>query len=249
MHFLPANGSHFDATDYIFAGQPAGLGTGWLGRLARPLRLDAPTRCRRSRSARRSPSRSARAERPSARCRRRSRLSLRRRRRRLERERERRGRAASRRFRPRRPALTRSRSIFWTTVNVSNQLGGTTPPGANPDYPASSLSDRLKTAATLLSANLGVKVVTIDWGSFDTHGSQSGGHGSADHDPVARARRVQERPRRPRYRAARHHRGLHRVRAARRGERLPGDAITVPAGRASSWAPPSEAASPDSTRA
>ena len=32
MHFLPANGSHFDATDYIFAGALQKLGTGWLGR-------------------------------------------------------------------------------------------------------------------------------------------------------------------------------------------------------------------------
>ncbi len=58
-------------------------------------------------------------------------------------------------------------------MNVSNQLGSTVPPGANADYPAGSLSDRLKTAATLLSANLGVKIVTIDWGSFDTHGDQA----------------------------------------------------------------------------
>ncbi len=32
MHFLPANGSHFEATDYIFAGNLGRLGTGWLGR-------------------------------------------------------------------------------------------------------------------------------------------------------------------------------------------------------------------------
>ena len=71
------------------------------------------------------------------------------------------------------PGVAQSRSVFQTTVNVSNQLGSTVPPGANADYPAGSLSDRLKTAATLLSANLGVKIVTIDWGSFDTHGDQA----------------------------------------------------------------------------
>ena len=32
MHFLPANGSHFEATDYIFAGNLGRLATGWLGR-------------------------------------------------------------------------------------------------------------------------------------------------------------------------------------------------------------------------
>ena len=39
MHFLPANGSHFDATDYIF-GAAAEAGHGLARPLARPLRLD-----------------------------------------------------------------------------------------------------------------------------------------------------------------------------------------------------------------
>ena len=38
-------------------------------------------------------------------------------------------------------------------------------------YPQSDLSTRLQLAAILLSANLGVKVITLDWGSFDTHGN------------------------------------------------------------------------------
>ena len=62
-------------------------------------------------------------------------------------------------------------------------------PGANPDYPASSLSDRLKTAATLLSANLGVKVVTIT-GAGLTRTASRPRHGPADRDPVPGARRV-----------------------------------------------------------
>src|SRR5207344_3495521 len=58
------------------------------------------------------------------------------------------------------PGVARSRSVFGTTVNVSNQLRNTTAPDPNVNphgYPASSLSDRLKTAATLLGAGLGVK--------------------------------------------------------------------------------------------
>ena len=48
-------------------------------------------------------------------------------------------------------------------------LAGAPAPGG---YPNSNLSQRLQLAATLLSANLGAKVITIDWGSFDTHGNQ-----------------------------------------------------------------------------
>ena len=171
MHFLPANGSHFDATDYIFRGSLQGLATGWLGRwldlygsttnplqaisigssLSKQIRTasapvcSVPTSFNGFRFDVAGVGSNANVNQEVSRL------------------------AAI-------PAttsgLTRSRSTFGTTVNVSNQLGGTTQPGANPDYPASSLSDRLKTAATLLAANLGVKVVTIDWGSFDTHGSQ-----------------------------------------------------------------------------
>ncbi len=172
MHFLPANGSHFEATDYIFAGNLGRLGTGWLGRwldlygssvnplqaisigssLSKQIRTasapvcSVPTTFGNFRFSVNGVSSSTNVNNEVGRL------------------------AAI-------PAATagvsRSRSVFQTTVNVSTQLGSTTPPGANPDYPAGSLSDRLKTAATLLSANLGVKVVTIDWGSFDTHGDQA----------------------------------------------------------------------------
>jgi uncharacterized protein (DUF1501 family) len=176
MHFLPANGSHFEATDYIFAGNLSRqLGTGWLGRwldlygsttnplqaisigssLSKQIRSATAPVC--------SVPTSFQGFRfgvngvpfPSANVNVNDEV----------------GRLAN--VPAATPSLARSRSVFQTTVNVSNQLGGTTPPGANPDYPAGSLSDRLKTAATLLSANLGVKVVTIDWGSFDTHGDQA----------------------------------------------------------------------------
>jgi len=168
MHFLPANGSHFEATDYIFAGNLGRLGTGWLGRwldlygsttnplqavsigssLSKQIRTAAAPVCsvpttfgnfRFSVGGTNVNSEVARLAAIPATT----------------------------------PGVTQSRSVFQTTVNVSNDLGSTVPPGGNADYPAGSLSDRLKTAATLLSANLGVKIVTIDWGSFDTHGDQA----------------------------------------------------------------------------
>lgn len=172
MHFLPANGSHFDATDFIFAGALQKMGTGWLGRwldlygsttnplqaisigssLSKTIRTasapvcSVPTTFGNFRFSVNGVSGTQANVNQEV------------------------GNLAGI------PAVTqglqRSRSTFQTTVSVSNQLGSTTPPGANPDYPASSLSDRLKTAATLLAANLGVKVITIDWGSFDTHGEQ-----------------------------------------------------------------------------
>jgi uncharacterized protein (DUF1501 family) len=173
MHFLPANGSHFEATDYIFAGTLGRLGTGWLGRwldlygsstnplqaisigssLSKQIRTAAapvcsvPTTFGNFRFDVSGVGSNANVNAEV-------------------------GRLAA--IPAATPGVARSRSVFQTTVDVSNQLGSTAPPGANPDYPAGSLSDRLKTAATLLAANLGVKIVTIDWGSFDTHGSQEG---------------------------------------------------------------------------
>lgn len=72
-------------------------------------------------------------------------------------------------------ATGRSRSVFGQTVNVAQNLATVThTPGVN--YPAnSSLSRRLQLAATLLQAQLGTRVITIDWGSFDTHGNQIAG--------------------------------------------------------------------------
>jgi uncharacterized protein (DUF1501 family) len=69
--------------------------------------------------------------------------------------------------------LTRARAVYGETVDVSNQLAGINPGQPASGYPANSdLSDMLQTAATLLSAGLGTRVITIDWGSFDTHGDQ-----------------------------------------------------------------------------
>jgi uncharacterized protein (DUF1501 family) len=71
-------------------------------------------------------------------------------------------------------ALTRSRQIYGETVEVSAKLAGLNSVITAPGYPANSggLSSSLQLAATLLGANLGTRVVTIDWGSFDTHGDQ-----------------------------------------------------------------------------
>jgi uncharacterized protein (DUF1501 family) len=68
--------------------------------------------------------------------------------------------------------LARSREVFGRTVQVSRSLRPLAGAPAAGGYPNSNLSQRLQLAATLLSANLGVKVITIDWGSFDTHGNQ-----------------------------------------------------------------------------
>ncbi len=72
-------------------------------------------------------------------------------------------------------ALQRSRSIFGETVDVSNRLGGLSGGSVGSGYPPNSdLSRKLQLAATLLGAGLGTRIITIDWGSFDTHGQQIG---------------------------------------------------------------------------
>src|SRR3954447_8323971 len=67
--------------------------------------------------------------------------------------------------------LNRSRSTYGLTVTTQKNLGTlgvTVPPGVT--YPTTgSLSPKLKTAAQLLGANLGTRVITIHWGGFDTH--------------------------------------------------------------------------------
>jgi uncharacterized protein (DUF1501 family) len=69
--------------------------------------------------------------------------------------------------------LARSRGSYGTTVDMANRLATLTNIAAGAGYPAgSSLSQQLQTAAVLLGAGLGTRVVTIDWGGFDTHGSQ-----------------------------------------------------------------------------
>ena len=75
--------------------------------------------------------------------------------------------------------LGRSRQMFGLTVKVSNDLQGLSGQVNNaPNYPAGELTRKLRIAAQLLSAGLGTRIVTLDWGSFDTHGNQL-----ASHDP------------------------------------------------------------------
>jgi uncharacterized protein (DUF1501 family) len=70
-------------------------------------------------------------------------------------------------------ALSRARAIYRETIQVSKQVSGLNGVLPAPGYPANSdLSSKLKLAATLLSAGLGTRIVTIDWGSFDTHGDE-----------------------------------------------------------------------------
>jgi uncharacterized protein (DUF1501 family) len=73
-------------------------------------------------------------------------------------------------------ALGRSRGMWGLTVDVANRLTSIPAGAPAPGYPPNSgLSQKLQLAATLLSAGLGTRVVTIDWGSFDTHGDQLAG--------------------------------------------------------------------------
>jgi uncharacterized protein (DUF1501 family) len=68
--------------------------------------------------------------------------------------------------------LQRAKNIWGLTCDVSARLG-TLANNPAAGYPANSgLSQRLQLAATLLGAGLGTQFITIDWGSFDTHGSQ-----------------------------------------------------------------------------
>lgn len=73
---------------------------------------------------------------------------------------------------PANAALSRSRGVYSQTVGVARSLAGVPAGAAAPGYPNSSLSQRLQTAATLLGAGLGTRIVTIDWGAMDTHGNQ-----------------------------------------------------------------------------
>lgn len=68
--------------------------------------------------------------------------------------------------------LGRSRSAYAQSVDVARKVSSLGGGAAAPGYPNSTLSNRLRTAATLLGSGVGVRVVTIDWGSFDTHGNQ-----------------------------------------------------------------------------
>jgi uncharacterized protein (DUF1501 family) len=72
--------------------------------------------------------------------------------------------------------LARTRLAYHLAHDVwqsGNQLAGQ-PLGTG--YPNGWLSEQLKLAALLLGANLGTRIITIHWGSFDTHGDQLENH-------------------------------------------------------------------------
>jgi uncharacterized protein (DUF1501 family) len=69
--------------------------------------------------------------------------------------------------------LTRSRNTYGSTVTVGQQAGPlASAPGSGVTYPSGNLSNKLQVAAKLLAAGLGTRVITIHWGAFDTHGGQ-----------------------------------------------------------------------------
>jgi uncharacterized protein (DUF1501 family) len=74
---------------------------------------------------------------------------------------------------PANPYLGRSRGTYDLAVETYQRTlsAGNVP--ANTLYPnTSTLSTRLRTAAHILGANLGTRIITIHWGSFDTHTGQ-----------------------------------------------------------------------------
>jgi uncharacterized protein (DUF1501 family) len=69
--------------------------------------------------------------------------------------------------------LARSRATFAETVDVYNSAHSLTPPAGGGLYPnGSRLASQLQLAATFLAAGLGTRIITIHWGSLDTHGNQ-----------------------------------------------------------------------------
>ena len=72
--------------------------------------------------------------------------------------------------------LQRSRSTYDLAVETYLRTGSAGSVAANATYPnTATLSTRLRTAAHLLAANLGTRIITIHWGSFDTHTGQLAG--------------------------------------------------------------------------
>jgi uncharacterized protein (DUF1501 family) len=70
-------------------------------------------------------------------------------------------------------ALARSRTTYGTTVTVGQQAGPlASAPKSGVAYPMGTLSTKLQMAAKILAAGLGTRIITIHWGVFDTHGGQ-----------------------------------------------------------------------------
>ena len=72
--------------------------------------------------------------------------------------------------------LARSRQTYGLAVDVAGDAAGLAAVGG-PDpavqYPTNSqLATKLKLAAQILHAGLGTRIITVHWGAFDTHGGQ-----------------------------------------------------------------------------
>jgi uncharacterized protein (DUF1501 family) len=80
------------------------------------------------------------------------------------------------------PAATTAAAIggvrrsYAMAGRVYDTLSPLAPPALNAGYPSGGdgLGGALQLAAFLLGANLGTRVITINWGTFDTHGGQLG---------------------------------------------------------------------------
>ncbi len=72
--------------------------------------------------------------------------------------------------------LQTSRSTYGLAVDVGNDataLAAVGPPNSAVHYPANSqLATKLQLAAQILQAQLGTRIITVHWGAFDTHGNQ-----------------------------------------------------------------------------
>jgi uncharacterized protein (DUF1501 family) len=70
-------------------------------------------------------------------------------------------------------ALAHTRNAYGLAVGVQQRTSALAGAPLGTGYPANSyLADQLELAAVLLGAGLGTRVITINWGGFDTHGDQ-----------------------------------------------------------------------------
>ncbi|MGH2851285.1 MAG: DUF1501 domain-containing protein [Solirubrobacteraceae bacterium] len=71
------------------------------------------------------------------------------------------------------PSLAAARSAYGLAVGVEQSVSPLSGAAMGTGYPANSyLAYQLQLAAVLLSAGFGTRVITINWGGFDTHGDQ-----------------------------------------------------------------------------
>jgi uncharacterized protein (DUF1501 family) len=71
------------------------------------------------------------------------------------------------------PSLGYTRGAYNLALNVTQQVNSLQNASVGTGYPQNSyLAYQLQLAAVLLSAGFGTRVITINWGGFDTHGDQ-----------------------------------------------------------------------------